>query len=626
MTINTFGEWVEEIHNKQYTFQIPNYQRAYAWEESDAKILLKDLLNAQGQDYFLGLFLLEKNGKNYQIIDGQQRFTTLYILIWSILNSDTTYSDTTYSDNTISYLELCESFIYYNEKNPRLTLQHTQNEEYFKDIIYKGIDEEIKNPEYASQENIKNVISFFKKVIKEKNKIDNVPIDNETIKGIIETLFNSKILLHEVDNTGKAMQIFELLNDRGKSLTQLEAIKSFVMHRVYSLYNEDEYNLNSHLNTIKEYFSEIYKSVNDINKYVSLEEDDILRYSYIAFEEWNNQNQYRNVKDELKSTFLGINEFEGLKNKIEKIRDTFKIMHSLIEKAKGNKHLWLKNLFILNRMATFYPLLISLESEIKCDKLLEEVCNYLELFIFRAFVIMNKRTDAVLHSIYKLANEIGTKEIAKDEIIGQLKEILKTKAGDKNDDLFASNKHQKFYLEHKGIDGRYLFIKYENHLVSEEHKTNKQSESHFINNLDKIKTSKDSLSIDHIVAQNLVIKYPDYIKEITYGSDDDNKTEWFVEKSNKKEYKTEENDFKDNFLHSIGNLVISGKASNAAKGDKKPGEKELSVYKSQEEIVKEGFNVDKILERTEEILKFADDYWSSEFFNNKKISERNPLI
>ena len=72
-------------------FTIPVYQRAYAWEEPQWSTFLNDLLeHLEGKNnYFYGNILLEaskdSNG-GFEIIDGQQRITTLSIFIRSLIN------------------------------------------------------------------------------------------------------------------------------------------------------------------------------------------------------------------------------------------------------------------------------------------------------------------------------------------------------------------------------------------------------------------------------------------------------------------------------------------------------------------------------------------------------------
>lgn len=82
--------------NHQDKYVIPIYQRNYAWGEAEIEQLLRDLLEAtkSGQPYFLGSLIVQEKGKSesgktYEVIDGQQRLTTLFLLneCWRLLYS-----------------------------------------------------------------------------------------------------------------------------------------------------------------------------------------------------------------------------------------------------------------------------------------------------------------------------------------------------------------------------------------------------------------------------------------------------------------------------------------------------------------------------------------------------------
>lgn len=76
-------------------YSIPNYQRDYAWKDKNFRDLWEDLeeaieYNKKGQGHFIGIMVVAKNEDNkklYDIIDGQQRTTTIFMLLHVLANN-----------------------------------------------------------------------------------------------------------------------------------------------------------------------------------------------------------------------------------------------------------------------------------------------------------------------------------------------------------------------------------------------------------------------------------------------------------------------------------------------------------------------------------------------------------
>ncbi|GAA7055793.1 hypothetical protein AOHp67_00140 [Helicobacter pylori] len=84
---------IKEIFQAQ-GYSIPNYQRDYAWKDKNFRDLWEDLeeaieYNKKGQGHFIGTMVVAKNEDNkklYDIIDGQQRTTTIFMLLHVLAN------------------------------------------------------------------------------------------------------------------------------------------------------------------------------------------------------------------------------------------------------------------------------------------------------------------------------------------------------------------------------------------------------------------------------------------------------------------------------------------------------------------------------------------------------------
>lgn len=78
---------LSKIFSKEFNYYIPAYQRPYAWTEEETETLFDDLLDfyqtEKVDNYFLGSIVLikDEDKPKADVIDGQQRLTTLTILI-----------------------------------------------------------------------------------------------------------------------------------------------------------------------------------------------------------------------------------------------------------------------------------------------------------------------------------------------------------------------------------------------------------------------------------------------------------------------------------------------------------------------------------------------------------------
>ena len=73
---------------KQNNYIIPDYQREYVWKEENVMPLMEDLVDAFSHDskkqYFVGTIVVYRGSGKYEVIDGQQRLTTFFIMICAL--------------------------------------------------------------------------------------------------------------------------------------------------------------------------------------------------------------------------------------------------------------------------------------------------------------------------------------------------------------------------------------------------------------------------------------------------------------------------------------------------------------------------------------------------------------
>ena len=155
---------LEGFFQGEKQFFIPVYQRAYSWEKPQWKIFLEDLEEAtKGENhYFFGNVLLEiiERDKSFDIIDGQQRLTTIIIFVRCLVN---VLDSKGYDKEQLEYIK--QDYLE-NRKKPKLNALE-YDRDYFYDVIIANSDNKHK-PQTPSQKRILEAKKFFTKELKSK--------------------------------------------------------------------------------------------------------------------------------------------------------------------------------------------------------------------------------------------------------------------------------------------------------------------------------------------------------------------------------------------------------------------------------------------------------------------------
>jgi len=248
---------LKDVFNGDKIFNIPKYQRAYAWIDENLEAFLDDLLNQRGEkSYFLGTFLLHQRNDRGEyevidIVDGQQRLTTITIFMKVLINILQDKKSNKISKKTY------KKYIY-DDENFKLELEN-EDSNFLHNYIFGN--KKVVNYETPSQKNLINAKKFFSKQL--------LKTEQEELERIFDVLVNSDVIIYIVDKISDATQIFELLNDRGRRLTKLESVKSFLMYRIGCLHLKD--NGEQSINVIQDSFASIYREIEKSN----LDENDM---------------------------------------------------------------------------------------------------------------------------------------------------------------------------------------------------------------------------------------------------------------------------------------------------------------------------------------------------------------
>lgn len=206
------------------TFEVPIYQREYAWTSDEIEEFWEDLRGAVDNDsYFLGLLILTKEGKRYQVVDGQQRILTLTLLVAAIRAEAIKVGRTALAEKLRT--DFLQSIDFETDGvEPRVVLSDTKDNETLQAIVEGRQLGELED-ESVSQRIVEAYNSIHAKL-----KAD-VSSDAFRRLGLwtefISTQLYFAVFIHP--DAASAYKVFEAINTRGRNLTTAELLKNFVL-------------------------------------------------------------------------------------------------------------------------------------------------------------------------------------------------------------------------------------------------------------------------------------------------------------------------------------------------------------------------------------------------------------
>lgn len=297
-----------QIMGNGIKYEIPKFQRDYTWETEQWDDLWQDillLLSDEETEHYMGYLVLQTtDNKNYQIIDGQQRLTTMSIIILAVLKSleDLVKSDIEKESNQKRKETLHNSYIGTIDPvtlitNNKLKLNRN-SDDYYRNYIVLLKDLPIRNTN-ASQKHMRECFQWYYDRIKKKFKTGFELAS--FIDGIVDKLFFTVI---KVSDQLNAFKVFETLNARGVQLSSSDLLKNYL----FSIVDETK----PHENEIEE-LEKLWSNI--IGKLGVLKFEDYLRFF------WNSSHKTVGKK----------NLFKTINNEIKTKEQTFTLLRDLID-------------------------------------------------------------------------------------------------------------------------------------------------------------------------------------------------------------------------------------------------------------------------------------------------------
>ena len=213
------NEFIASTQGVQYV--IPVYQRNYTWRKKHVNKLIQDindLLTGKTQSHFIGsiVYVITRevfNQREWSIVDGQQRLTTIFLLLYAIRDILEKRGDTQKAKALRSqYLENVNA-----EGDYKLRLKPLVNNDFeFKKIVDKDVDHLDKSSLIFQNYNL-----LFKQV--------ETWLKDYSIEDIIKAVDKLYVVYIQLDKDDNAQQIFESINSTGETLKASDLIRNYIL-------------------------------------------------------------------------------------------------------------------------------------------------------------------------------------------------------------------------------------------------------------------------------------------------------------------------------------------------------------------------------------------------------------
>jgi len=594
---------LSQIFRNDISFVVPDYQRGYSWGVKQLEDLWEDLENMpENSNHYTGMFTFckdEKDDNIFFIVDGQQRMTTLIILINELLKRieggiPNESSVEQYKDKYLyskPYGALYNKYrFYYSKDDPSDIFFKTK-------ILGQTCTDAIPTDTFYTS----NLVFAQKFFIDKINDYDQEKLI-ALFKKVTERLKFNEYL---IDDENEVYVTFETMNNRGKDLSTLELLKNRLIYlsTLYSYIQPDD-----EIRT--ENAEELRKSINNVWKTIyrylgkstkrKLNDDSFLRDHWIMYFGYDKKTSF---KEALLTNIFTVKRLLSNKLSIDDIKNYVNSLHNSIEawfnincpsesKLSTEEKVWLT---CLNRVGigSFKPLIMA--AYLKKNNSIKDLLKSCERFRFLTFAISGRRSDTAVSHFYTLAHNFYHNTTANykkliDDINWQTDNWLSI------DNFITSTveRYQKAEGFFSWPGRRYFLYEYERELQSQStDKDEKVSWETFENN------QVNKISIEHIYPQSPTDDY------------------W------KKRFVL---DNEKCLTHSLGNLLLLSIAKNSEQQNYSYERKKTTTRNDKGEITHHGYDMgsyseievsqkfqewlpQNIIKRGKDLLEFLKKRW-----------------
>ena len=419
---------LSEIFNNRI-FRIPDFQRGYSWEERQLDDFWEDLQNLHpNKIHYIGLltvepinnsdiqnvekwkddlWLLKKGMTAYYVIDGQQRLTTLIILLHEILRTFSEDEGINFGSKSEwterflyrSFNQIYKSFVFgYEKDNP--------SDEFFKTrILEQESSATDKYPETLYTANLMFAKEYFAKKLKNLSRERKEEIFDKAVNKL-------KFNYYEIDDSLDIYVTFETMNNRGKDLSHLELLKNRLIYLSTLLHESDDTK-----SRLRKDINETWKTVYEYlgkNKENPLDDDVFLFNHWIMYYTYDRSQSDVYADFLLKRKFTAKNVLNGLltindiKDYIDSLAKCVKKWYYIynIEQSDYSERIK-EQIQKLDRvgMGAFPPMIMAVFTKESREDLIWDFLDACERFNFLVFAISHRSSNTQNSNIYRMTRE-----------------------------------------------------------------------------------------------------------------------------------------------------------------------------------------------------------------------------
>jgi len=248
-------------------FRIPNYQRAYSWETKQRKDLFFDIKKLKNsiesvdneKHHFMATIVCLKIGKEtvvvdefgvFHIVDGQQRLTTLIIILKAL------HKVLSLGNDTEKKVAASLQSLLITEDNRLILLQtNHDNSQFFRNYLKNGT---IPESEKVQTTSTKHLIEAFKEC---ENFVNDWYKEYQDVLSLLQLLKNRLgFIFYLLEDEGAAYKVFEVLNSRGLEVDWLDKCKTMLMGIAFEK-TSNQNARDEHINELHKLWGQIYRTI-----------------------------------------------------------------------------------------------------------------------------------------------------------------------------------------------------------------------------------------------------------------------------------------------------------------------------------------------------------------------------